>query len=184
MTGFAAPFRREAALEKWLLLFFLFSTAGWAWEVLLTAFTTGQWVNRGLLHGPWLPIYGAGGTLMTAAVGRLRREWTAPLLGMLSGGAVEYGTSLALEGLFHQRWWDYAGQAGSLGGRICLASLLGFALAGWALTRLGPALKQWLEGLSGGVRTAACRSVSLLVALDWALSLLHPNTGAGISCPL
>ena len=40
--------RREAVLEDWLLLFYLFSVAGWVWEVLLTALATGQWVNRGI----------------------------------------------------------------------------------------------------------------------------------------
>ena len=53
--------RKEAALDVWLLLFFLFSAAGWLWEILLTVFTTGRWVNRGMLHGPWLPVYGVGG---------------------------------------------------------------------------------------------------------------------------
>ena len=62
---------REETLEDWLLLFFLFSAAGWAWEVLLTACTTGQWVNRGMLHGPWLPVYGVGGVLLAAVLGQI-----------------------------------------------------------------------------------------------------------------
>lgn len=176
--------RREAALEEWLLLFFLFSAAGWVWEVLLTACTTGQWVNRGMLHGPWLPVYGAGGVLLAALLERFRLRWTAPALGALAGGAVEYGTALALELRFRRRWWDYTGQPGSIHGRVCLASLLGFALAGAGLVWLTPRLRGWAEDLDGGVRRIVCRSVSLLFALDWSLSLLLPNTGAGITCPL
>lgn len=176
--------RQEAALEEWLLLFFLFAAAGWIWEVLLTYLDTGRWVNRGMLHGPWLPVYGAGGVLMAALLRRLRHKWAAPAFGALLGGAVEYATALALEIRFRQRWWDYTGRTGSLGGRVCLASLLGFALAGWALTRLTPLLERLIRRLDGGVRTAICRSVSLIFALDWARSLLWPNTGAGITGPL
>ncbi len=175
--------RREAALEEWLLLFLFLSAAGWVWEVLLTACTTGVWVNRGLLRGPWLPVYGVGGVLMAAALGRLRRKWPAPLLGALTGGAVEYGTSLALELRFRQRWWDYAGLPGSLDGRVCLASLAGFALAGWAAAALTPALTARIRCLEGRERTILCRGLCLLFALDWSWALLRPNTGAGISWP-
>lgn len=173
--------RREAALEEWLLLFFLFSAAGWAWEVLLTVCTTGQWVNRGMLHGPWLPVYGTGGVLLAVLLERFRLRWSALALGALAGGAVEYGTALALELRFRQRWWDYTGQPGSIHGRICLASLLGFALVGVALVWLAPWLKKRIEALDGSIRKIVCRSVSLIFALDWALSLLLPNTGAGIT---
>lgn len=174
--------RREAALEEWMLLFILFSIAGWMWEVLLTACTTGQWVNRGMLRGPWLPVYGTGGVFMLAILGRLRQRWLALPLGALAGGTVEYGTALALELRFQQRWWDYSGQPGSLNGRICFVSLAGFALAGWVLAGFAPRLTRWVRRLKG--RTVVCRSACLLLTLDWAWSLLRPNVGAGISCQL
>lgn len=185
MDRFAAASRREAVVEEWLLRFFLFSAAGWLWEVLLTAWTAGRWVNRGFLHGPWLPVYGVGGVLLAALLGR-RRQNTAVclLLGALLGGLVEYGTALTLERWYRQRWWDYAGWAGSIQGRVCLASLAGFALAGWAVSRLEPVLARKFAGMSGGLRTLLCRSAALVFALDWALSLLHPNTGAGVTSPL
>ena len=130
MDRYAAAARRTAALEDWLLLFFTCSSAGWLWEVLLTAAATGRWVNRGLLHGPWLPVYGAGGVLLAAALGRFRRDPAAALaLGALLGGGVEYATALILEQWYHRRWWDYTGWTGSIQGRVCLASLTGFALA-------------------------------------------------------
>ena len=66
-----AALPRQRALERQLLLFFLFSAAGWVWEVALGVVTTGQVINRGFLRGPWLPVYGVGGVL---------------LLGLLAGG--------------------------------------------------------------------------------------------------
>lgn len=180
-----AAARREAVLEEWLLCFYIFSAAGWLWEVLLTACATGGWVNRGLLHGPWLPVYGVGGVLLAVLLNRPFRTQTAPfLLGALLGGTVEYGTALVLEGWYHQRWWDYTGWPGSMQGRVCLASVAAFAAAGWLMSHMGPPLVRRLAGLRGHTRTLLCRTVSLFFALDWALSLLYPNTGAGITSPL
>ena len=185
MDRFAASSRRTAALEEWLLLFFACSAAGWLWEVLPTAAAAGRWVNRGLLHGPWLPVYGVGGVLLSAALRGLRRRPAAALvLGALLGGAVEYGAALILEQWYHRRWWDYTGWTGSIRGRVCLASLTGFALAGWLASRWGEPLLRRFSRMSPGVRGLLCRGVGALYAADWALSLLYPNTGPGIAGPL
>ena len=185
MDRFAASSRRTAALEEWLLLFFACSAAGWLWEVLLPAAAAGRWVNRGLLHGPWLPVYGVGGVLLSAALRGLRRRPAAALvLGALLGGAVEYGAALILEQWYHRRWWDYTGWTGSIRGRVCLASLTGFALAGWLASRWGEPLLRRFSRMSPGVRGLLCRGVGALYAADWALSLLYPNTGPGIAGPL
>lgn len=39
---------------------------GWLWEVLLFLIKEKQFVNRGFLYGPWLPVYGAGAVLLSA----------------------------------------------------------------------------------------------------------------------
>ena len=48
----------------YLPLFFLFSFLGWLWEAGIYLVTDGEFVNRGILSGPWLPIYGCGGILL------------------------------------------------------------------------------------------------------------------------
>lgn len=178
--------RREDPLEQPLLLFFLLAAAGWAWEVLFTALSTGRLVNRGFLHGPWLPVYGAGGVLLFYLLGRFQgRGGTLFLLCALLGGALEYGTSLGLEALFHARWWDYSGWRWNLAGRVCPASAAAFGLAGWALVRrAGPAICRGLEGLSPVGRRLACRGLCVLFAADAAASLCAPNMGAGVSFPV
>lgn len=184
MVRSAAGWREGAELP--LLLFFLFAGAGWVWETALTALTTGQVVNRGFLHGPWLPVYGLGGVLLLGLLGGMGRR-TGPLfaLSALLGGTVEYAASLALEGLYGQRWWDYAGWPGSLSGRVCLVSLAGFGLAGTVLVRwAGPALCRRLESLDGALRRRCCCGLCLLFAADLGFSLLFPNAGAGISFSL
>ena len=48
----------------YVLLFFLLSLAGWLWEIAIYLVQDGRFVNRGILLGPWLPVYGSGGLLL------------------------------------------------------------------------------------------------------------------------
>lgn len=171
-------------MELPILLFFLLSAAGWLWEVLFVRLSTGQAVNRGFFHGPWLPVYGAGGLLILLLLSRLRGA-RLMVFSALLGGGVEYGASLLLEWLFGARWWDYSAWPLDLNGRVCLGSLAAFAGAGWLLVRLlGPALAQGLARLPQPLRAGACRVLCALFALDAALSLVRPNIGVGISFPV
>jgi len=178
--------RREDPLELPLLLFFTFSAAGWLWEVLFVGLSTGRLVNRGFFHGPWLPVYGVGGLLMLLVLGRVRCAGALlfPLCALLGGG-VEYAVSVLTETLFHARWWDYGGWAGSLDGRVCLASAAAFGAAGWLLVRYaGPRLCAALAAMPARPRTVLCRALCVLFALDAAASMAAPNTGSGIAFPL
>ena len=46
------------------MMFFIFCFVGWVWEVSLAFISEDMFVNRGTLHGPWLPIYGTGGVII------------------------------------------------------------------------------------------------------------------------
>lgn len=50
----------EYSVSQWALVFFMYSFAGWCWEVLLYLVRQKKFVNRGFLTGPILPIYGFG----------------------------------------------------------------------------------------------------------------------------
>ena len=55
-----------------MLLFYIAAVCGWLWEVLVYWGTSGFGGSltellvfyRGVLHGPWVPIYGTGGILL------------------------------------------------------------------------------------------------------------------------
>ena len=98
------------------------------------------------------------------------------MLCALLGGALEYGTSLWMEAIFHARWWDYAGWAWNLEGRVCLASAAAFGLVGWLLVRrVGPHLYGILSAMPARPRTALCRTLCVLFALDIVISIAAPN---------
>ena len=49
---------------QWALLFFFYCFCGWVWESCYVSARQRQWVNRGFLHGPLLPIYGSGAIII------------------------------------------------------------------------------------------------------------------------
>lgn len=68
-----------------------------------------QWVSRrGLLYGPFSPVYGIGAVLVYLLFYRPQLKfWPSVLLGALFGGALEILLSLGQEIAFGTRSWNY-----------------------------------------------------------------------------
>ena len=123
-------------LGQWLLFFFLYCFLGWVWESCYVSAKRRQWVNRGFLHGPLLPIYGFGAVLILWATLPVRQSLPLIfLLGMLAATALEYVTGAAMEALFKVRYWDYSQQPFNLNGHICLACSLAWGAFSILLVR-------------------------------------------------
>lgn len=120
--------------SQWLLLFFLYSVAGWIWECFYVSMRKRKWVNRGFLHGPWLPIYGTG-AIMVLFLTLPVREYPALvfLLGMIGATALEYVTGAVMERLFQVRYWDYSNDPLNVNGYICLPVSLAWGVFSIAL---------------------------------------------------
>lgn len=118
-------------VKKYFLLFLMYSMVGWVMEILLTIVCLKKFVNRGVLIGPYLPIYGVGCLLIILLVERFKDK---PLLlvisSMLICSSLEYATSFLLETLFNTRWWDYSNSFMNLNGRICLSTTVLFGILG------------------------------------------------------
>ena len=93
--------------------------------------------RAGLLWGPFSPIYGIGGVLMTMALNRFkdRNIIFIFIVCTIIGGAFEYFVSWFMEVSFGATAWDYSNEfLGDLfGGRTCLlfASMFGFLGTVW-----------------------------------------------------
>lgn len=157
-------------------LFFLFligAFLGWIYEALFYWVTEGTLQNRGILFGPWLPIYGIG----TICIYFLKPLKSKPLLlfllCILLTGVVEYLIGYAGVCLFHMRLWDYRGLFWNLQGIVCLRSVLSFGIMGLAFlyiveplwSRVYTAIKPWIIRL-------LCILLSVVLAIDCVLSFL------------
>lgn len=166
-----------------ILLFLTGAFLGWLYEMVLYLFKNGTFVNRGMLHGPWLPIYGFGCLVVVWLKERVGKR---PLvffgISILACGVIEYFGSWLLETLYHMRWWDYSDCWMNLNGRIFLGGLLGFGAAG-ALFAYGlyPVLKKKLGKFSRHSRELLSTVLLSVFLLDTFLSVLMPNVGMGIT---
>ena len=110
-------------LQEWLLFFFIYCFLGWCWESCYVSAKKHQWVNRGFMKGPFLPIYGFGALSVLIATLPVR---PFPVLvfifGMIGATALELVTGICMEKLFHVRYWDYSNQKFNYKGHICLTS--------------------------------------------------------------
>ena len=145
--------------------------------------TNGTLVNRGVLHGPWLPIYGAGGVMILVLLYRFRRNPALfVVLTIILCGLVEYGTGTYLELTKGIKWWDYSGYFINISGRICAEGLLVFALGGVAITYVvAPALDDLFRKTNKKILTIICVVLLMVFAADLIYSGKHPNTGEGVT---
>lgn len=175
---------RHYRLSTYILLFFTASAGGWLWEVLIGLVQHGVFVNRGFLHGPWLPIYGTGAVAMLFLLkGFSKKPYLVFLLGMLVSGILEYGTAWALWETMQLKWWDYTNYLINLHGRICLEGLLVFAMGGMAVVYgLAPILDNIYAKIGKKLKCALCIVLCAGFLADTAIALLiSPNTGEGIT---
>lgn len=174
---------RSYSLLSLIMIFFMMSFVGWCWEVSLHLVEDGVFVNRGVLHGPWLPIYGVGSLLVLILLKRFREKPVLQFaLTVVVCGIVEYGTAWFLETKYGQKWWDYSGYFMNIDGRICAEGLLVFGLGGLAIVYLiAPLLDNLLKKVNRKALLLAAIMLISLFSFDQIYSVKHPNTGAGIS---
>lgn len=177
-------YMRRYSVWSVILLFFAFSFMGWVWEVSLHLITDGVFVNRGVLHGPWLPIYGTGGVMILAVLNKFREKPLVEfLLTIVLCGCVEYFTSWFLE-ITHngEKWWDYSGYFLNLNGRICAEGLLVFGLGGMAIVYVAaPLLDDLIRKIPYKILIPVCITLLAVFGADEVYSNRHPNTGKGIT---
>ena len=142
-----------------------------------------MFVNRGAMHGPWLPIYGGGVALIVLVLKRLRKNVLTEILGIIIlCGFVEYFTSFFMELATGLRWWDYTGYFLNLNGRVCLEGLMLFGIAGVTMTYLAaPILDNLFAKISMHRRRGICAVLITVFAIDCIWSVGHPNMGNGIT---
>lgn len=117
------------SVNSLIVLFFIYSVVGWIWEVLFEYLAYGEFVNRGFLSGPYLPIYGFGGTLVLILFQKTREK---PVKTFFLTGIfciiIEFITGVIIERLTGERLWDYSSSKLNVGGQICFEGFIFFGL--------------------------------------------------------
>lgn len=131
--------RRRISADRLCYLFLIFLAGcfvGWLYEEVFYWITEGMLRNRGVLYGPWLPIYGIGALGIYALKPLKRHPVRLFLLCVALTGAVEYIIGYVGIRFFGLRLWDYRGLFWNIDGIICFRSVSCFGLMGLAFLYL------------------------------------------------
>lgn len=115
------------SITQWVLFFFWYCFLGWIWECFYVsarkAWKHKKWefVNRGFLHGPVIPIYGfASVTILLTTIGVRENTVEVYIIGALTATLFELVTGAAMERLFKVKYWDYSDLPLNYHGYICV----------------------------------------------------------------
>ena len=113
---------KKLSFHYLLWYFVIFSIVGLLLETIFCYGTTGVLESRkGLLYGPFCPIYGVGAACLIALLDRYQDHPVKIFFyGAIAGSVIEYVLSYGLEAIYGSRFWDYAYKPFNLNGRICL----------------------------------------------------------------
>ncbi len=100
--------------------FFIYAVLGWCAEVAYAAVSTGRFVNRGFLDGPYCPVYGCGVVLVLVILSPVSEHFIPLFIGaVLLTTALEFLAGFCLERIFHEKWWDYSEFPFNIKGYVC-----------------------------------------------------------------
>lgn len=178
--------RIPSRVQRGFLYFLLYSFIGWVYEVFLEVVVY-RWgyADRGVLFGPYCPVYGVGALLFVLCFGRLMARSGSPafralrvvgvFLGcMLTATALELATSYLLEALTGSwPWQTYVNYRIQFQGRIALSPSIRFGLGGLVcLYLLHPLLRRLMGALPDRTRSTVFWVVLLAFLLDNVLTIL------------
>lgn len=135
MKSFARIDLRRDLTSYACYLFLIFLTGcvvGWMYEEIFYWFSERMLRNRGILYGPWLPIYGVGALGIYAMKPMKKNPVLLFITCMAITGLVEYLIGFLGIHYFGLRLWDYRGLFLNLNGIICFRSIVSFAIMGLA----------------------------------------------------
>ncbi|MBE6024792.1 MAG: hypothetical protein E7231_16710 [Cellulosilyticum sp.] len=158
-------------LIQWVLFFYIYCFLGWVWESCYVSVRQHKWVNRGFMHGPFLPIYGFGAVMILLATIPVKENLGLVFIcGMVGATLLEYITGTFMEALFHVRYWDYSEEPFNLNGHICLLSSL--AWGGFSVLMI-KVLHQPIEAVVLLLNYSWAEIIALLVSIAIMMDLIE-----------
>ncbi|MBR1738922.1 MAG: putative ABC transporter permease [Ruminococcus sp.] len=178
--GVIAEIRKKQTIQKLFLYFMMYAVLGWCYEVVLETFIY-RWgfSNRGVLFGPYCPVYGVGALTFLLLFGRLMKKKEPPLLNivkpviifagcMAAATLIELAASYILEAATGAwPWQTYARYKYNYEARIALSTSLRFGLGGTIFMYIVQPFYEWLLSKPGR-RTLnyIALTVAVIVAAD------------------
>lgn len=155
-----------------VLIFIIGAVVGYIYEVIFYLLQDHQLINRGVLYGPYLPIYGAGAVFIYLLKPLKKHPVLFFISVMLTTGILEYAIGLYCLKVSHTKLWDYTGLFLNIQGLVCLRSVVSFAIGGLILIYIvDPLLEKAVTKISKNIELAICSTFILIFITDIILSI-------------
>lgn len=163
----------EYTWYQWLTFFFLYCFFGWIFESAYVSLKKRQFVNRGFLRLPMLPLYGTGAVMMLWVSLPVKDNlFLVYVSGVVAATILEYATGWGMEKLFKMKYWDYSSQRFNVNGYICLTSSIAWGFLTIFLTEvIHRPIERYVLGLPLAVNIICVAVVSVLFIADSAESV-------------
>ena len=172
--------KNKLTIHQLFWYFVLFSVIGLIVETTYGFITTGILESRkGLIWGPFCPVYGVGATLLIILLNQVNQKSYFKLFfyGVLIGSIVEYLLSYGLEAVFGTRFWDYSYTNNDINGRICITySFFWGVLAVLLMKLIKPVLDKLIDQISLKIKTPIEVSLFIFLVIDALMSVWAIHT--------
>lgn len=158
-------------------IFIVCSIIGWIWEVFLNIVVYGTFVNRGILYGPWLPIYGCGAIIVWLITIHVNNPWQVFVISAASCGILEYTTSFIMEYVWKMRWWNYSGSL-NVNGRINLLVIALFGCIGLFFYYFVIPRMAWIKVNLAMPLQGLLTILMVIILVDFVYAQIHPNVSS------
>ena len=165
-------------ITELFLMFIIYAFLGWIVEMFDNYFERNKIVNRGFLIGPYCPIYGVGGLIVTLFLTKYKESIFVTFgMSVILFAILEYSTSYFMEKIFKARWWDYSDKKYNVNGRICLETLIPFGLLGClTIYIINPLILSLLSVSNTHILRIIAIILFLIFAIDFTISLKIINS--------
>ncbi len=103
----------------WFIL--IYSFIGWCLEILFAAISKRKFMNRGLLNGPFCPLYGCIMVFVLIFFQGLKEHPVFFLTACtVTVGIMEFAAGAVMEKIFKRKWWDYSDYKYNLSGYVSI----------------------------------------------------------------
>ncbi len=129
-------------------------------------------LRRGVIWGPFSPVYGMGAVLMIGILGRKERpDWKTILYGAFIGGSFEYLISFLQETFLGTVSWDYTQEFLNINGRTTIPFAIVWGLLALALVKIFyPAISNIVESLPKKFGTILTKICIVFLVFDFTIS--------------
>lgn len=159
-------------IYRFLMLFMIGSFLGCFYETILCFFQRGHFESRrGLIYGPFNPVYGIGFVIICLLLKREKKDHRLFLKGFLFGGLIEYACSWIQEKIFHTSSWDYSKYYLNFDGRTSIYHMVCWGIATLLVMKyLYPKLIILINKVKQKYRLVVTIGITIFLILDITIS--------------